>query len=115
MEKLLSVLLYLADIMEARSPDPVLAMLKRAERGAILASIVSLLSIAMICILTSNQVILPASSIMTLIQNIRLWLSQGCAFIALSAALYGLYQVGLYIFVLKWPEHFVDLNQRNDR
>lgn len=110
MEKILSVLFYLVDLIKAESPDPVLAALKRAERGAILGSIGALILIALIQLVAPEQVELSAGSPLGLAHLVRYWISWILAGMVLLSALFGLSQVVRYLLVLKWPERFVDFD-----
>lgn len=110
MNKLFGLLFYFSNLMDARSSNPVLAALIRAERGAVLATIGSLIAIVAMFMVAPSQDALPIGSSMTLVRDIQHWCSLGFACVALVATLFGLYQIGRYILIIKWPERFVDFN-----
>lgn len=115
MEKLLDLLLSLANLLDARSSDPVLAALKRAERGAVLAIFCAGLAIGGMFAFAPDHDVPPSGSPLALAWVVQHWLSVGCAVLTLVASCIGLYQIGRYIAVAKWPERFVDFNQQSER
>ena len=115
MEKLLDLLLSLANLMDSRSSDPVLAALKRAERGAVLAIFGAALAISGMFAFAPDHDVPPSGSPLALAWEVQHWLSLGCAVLTLAASSIGLYQIGRYIAVAKWPERFIDFNQQRGR
>lgn len=110
-EKLLSLLFYLDDLMKADSPDPVLAALKRAERGAILGIIGALILMVLIQLFIPEQAELSAGTTLALARLVQYWFCWFLASMVLLSALFGLHQVIRYVLVLKWPERFVNFDQ----
>lgn len=115
MEKLLDLLLSLPNLLDARSPDPVLAALKRAERGAVLALFGAVLAIGLMIAVAPDHGVMPSGSPLALAWMVQHWMSLGCAVPALAASCIGLYQICRYIVVARWPERFVDFNQQRGR
>lgn len=115
MEKLLDLLLSISNLLDARPTDLVMAALKRAERWAVLAIFVAVLAIGGMIAVAPYHDVLPTGSPLALVWLVQHWMSLGCAVLALAASCTGLYQIGRYIAVAKWPERFVDFNQPRGR
>lgn len=107
MGKLLDLLLSLANLLDARSTDPIRAALKRAERSAMLALLVAALALGGMVAIAPDYGVVPSGSPLMLAWMVQYWVSLGCVMLALAASCFGLYQLGRYIAVAIWPERFL--------
>lgn len=109
MDKIVGLLLWLIDLHDTSSANPVIG----AQRGAARGMFYSLVSAAVLSALSVG--VAPAEEarggLATVAATFDEHVAVGLALAALAASAVGVYFFVRYVLVLKWPERFVNISE----